>query len=138
MGPDLNQLSFCRLKMFKKQIVKHEEGVQKKQKNRSEKRSKAKFEPRRLARKKFEGEEIPVPESIESLGNLRTVKPEGNILVDRFVSMQKRNILAPNLKRLPRKRRLTTVKKSQFKEEVPQPMTKKMKKLNAKPLKIHD
>lgn len=117
--------------MFKKQIVKHDEVVKAKQEKRVVKRIQAKSEPRRLARKKFEGEEIPVPESTD-LGNLRTLKPEGNVLVDRYVSLQKRNILAPNLKRLPRKRRLATVKKNQHKDEIKQPLTKKMKKLNAK------
>lgn len=122
--------------MFKKQIVKQDLVVEEKQKKRVEKRIKAKSEPRRLARKKFEGEEIAIPESTESLGNLRTLKPEGNVLVDRFVSLQKRNILAPNLKRLPRKRRLTTVKKTQHKDEIKAPQTKKMKKMNAK--KVQD
>lgn len=117
--------------MFKKQLNKHDEVVQVKQEHRVEKRIKAKFEPRRLARKKFEGEEIPIPESTEALGNLRKLKPEGNVLVDRFKSLQKRNILAPNIKRMPRKRRLTTFKKSQHKEEVKAPLTKKQKKAQA-------
>lgn len=125
--------------MFKKQIVKHEKVVEVKQKHRTEKKIKKKTEPRRLARKKFEGEEIPVPESTESLGNLRKLKPEGNVLVDRFMSLQKRNILAPNIKRMPRKRRLTTVKKNTHKEEVKQPLTKKQKRMEAaSKFKIHN
>lgn len=117
-----------RLKMFKKQIVKQDEVVKGKKKNRTEKRIKQKTETRRIARKKFEGEEVPVPESLESLGNLRSLRPEGNVLVDRFKSLQKRNILAPNIKRMPRKRRLTTIKKNQFKDEIAQPLTKKQKR----------
>lgn len=126
--------------MFKKQIVKQDGVVQVKKKHRTEKRIKQKTEPRRLARKKFEGEEISIPESAESLGNLRKIKPEGNVLVDRFMSLQKRNILAPNVKRMPRKRRLTTVKKNTHKEEAKQPLTKKQKKQQAveKAIKIHD
>lgn len=128
------------LKMFKKQLNKQDDAVQVKQVNRGEKRIRAKFEPRRLSRKKFEGEEIPIPDSTEALGNLRKLKPEGNVLVDRFMSLQRRNILAPNIKRMPRKRRLTTVKKSQHKDEVKPPMTKKQKKAqNAQQtMKIHD
>lgn len=114
--------------MFKSQIRKQENVVVEKQINRIEKRMKAKSEPGRLARKKFEGEEIPIPSNVESLGSLRKVAPEGNVLVDRFMSLQKRNILAPNLKRMPRKRRLTTFKKQQFKEEAVQPLTKKQKR----------
>ena len=124
--------------MFKKQLVKQDKVVEEKQKRRTEIRIKKKTEPRRIARKKFEGEEIPVPESIESLGNLRKLKPEGNVLVDRFMSLQKRNILAPNIKRMPRKRRLTTVKKNTHKEEVKQPLTKKQKKAQAAKFKIHN
>lgn len=114
--------------MFKKQIVKQDVVVQEKKKNRTEIRIKQKTEPRRLARKKFEAEEVPIPESTESLGNLRKLKPEGSVLVDRFKSLQKRNILAPNIKRMARKRRLTTFKKSQHKDEVKAPQTKKQKK----------
>lgn len=125
--------------MFKKQIVKQDQVVEEKQKRRTKKLVEKKTAPRRLARKKFEGEEIPVPESMETLGNLRKMKPEGNMLVDRFMSLQKRNILAPNLKRNPRNRRLTTVKKNQHKEEVKQPLTKKQKKMQAaEKFKIHN
>lgn len=125
-----------RLKMFKKQLVKQEQVIKEKKLHRVENRLKQKFEPRRLARKKFEEEEVPIPENTEALGNLRTLKPEGNVLVDRFKSLQKRNILAPNVKRMPRKRRLTTFKKSTHKEEVFAPLTKKQKKMQA--LKIHE
>lgn len=123
--------------MFKKQLNKQDEAVKVKQDHRVELKIIAKFEPRRLARKKFEGEEIPVPVAAE-LGNLRKIKPEGSVLVDRFKSLQKRNIIAPNSKRMPRKRRLTTVKKKQHKDEVKQPLTKKQKKAEAaKAMKIH-
>lgn len=122
--------------MFKKQIVKQDTVVKEKQKNRTEKRIKQKTEPRRLARKKYEGDEVPIPESKESLGNLRKIKPEGNVLVDRFMSLQKRNILAPNLKRMPRNRRLTTFKKSTHKDEIKAPLTKKQKKEQAHKMKI--
>lgn len=126
--------------MFKKQIVKQDEVVKEKKKNRTEKRIKQKMEPRRIARKKFEVEEVPIPESIESLGNLRTLKPEGNVLIDRFKSLQKRSILVPNIKRMPRKRRLTTIKKNQHKEDRTAPVTKKQKKQQAmaSAIKIHD
>jgi len=126
------------LKMFKKQIVKQDEVVKVKKDHRIEKRLIQKFEPRRLARKRCEDEEIPLPESTETLGNLRKITPVGNVLVDRFKSLQKRNILAPNIKRMPRKRRLTTVKKKSHKEEVLPPPTKKQKKMQAHAMKIHN
>lgn len=126
--------------MFKKQIVKQDAVVDEKKQHRIENRLKQKFEPRRIARKRFEEEEVPIPESTGTLGTMRTIKPEGNVLVDRFKSLQKRNILAPNIKRMPRKRRLTTIKKNSHKEEVLPPPTKKQKRQMkaATAMKIHD
>lgn len=124
--------------MFKKQLVKHDEVVRAKKQHRLENRLVKKFETRRIARKKFEVEEIPIPTSTDSLGTLRKITPEGNVLIDRFKSLQKRNILVPNIKRMPRKRRLTTTKKNTHKEEIKAPATKKQKKMQAKAMKIHD
>lgn len=122
--------------MYKKQIKKNEETLMDRKEVRDAKQELKKKLPRRLARKKFEEEDIQVEDNPEDLGNLRKLKPLGSILVDRFKSMQKRNILVPNVKRMPRKRRLTRIKKHSHKEEAPQRQTKKSKK-NAK-LKIHD
>lgn len=57
---------------------------------------KAKYLPRRLGSMKFSEPEIDIttPENIS--GNLRNLKPEGHILADRFKSMQRRNLIAPN------------------------------------------
>lgn len=122
--------------MYRKQIVKTEAKIEKKREARAEKQEQKKYEPRRLTRKKFEEEDIQVEATPESLGNLRRVKQLGSILVDRFKSMQKRNMLLPNIKRLPRKRRTTRLTKRSHKEVIPQPLTKKMRK--AAKLQIHD
>ncbi|KAK4882573.1 hypothetical protein RN001_005892 [Aquatica leii] len=57
-----------------------------------------KKEPKRLSTRKFEEEEIQfnAPENIS--GNLRNVVKEGDILVDRFKSFERRNILRPSSK----------------------------------------
>lgn len=57
---------------------------------------KRKYLPRRLGSMKFSEPEIDIttPENIS--GNLRNLKPEGHILADRFKSMQRRNLIAPN------------------------------------------
>ncbi|CAO1419519.1 unnamed protein product [Diamesa serratosioi] len=123
---DLNTLN-----MFKNQIKKVEAKVEVKQLNRAEKQILKKFETHRLARMRFVEEDVPIPESTEKIGNLRTMQPEGNILIDRFKSLQKRNIIAPNTKRRPRNRRLTKITKRSHKETVPQPLTKAQKKLNS-------
>jgi nucleolar protein 53 len=122
--------------MYKKQIVKTEGEIEKRKVTRAVKQDLKNYEPRRLTRKFFEEEDVQVEASVEALGNLRKIQPLGSILVDRFKSMQKRNILLPNIKRQKRSRRLTKIKKHSHKEEVVQPMTKKMRKSNK--LQIHD
>lgn len=69
------------------------------------------FTPKRLGSLKYEEPEIELKLSSEITGNLRTlkvnrlkfkfffliffVKPEGNIMADRYKSLQKRNIIEP-------------------------------------------
>ena len=98
--------------MYKKQINKGEEQIKKQQQTRKELVKQKNVQPRRLARKKFEEEDIQIEESPEALGNLRKMKPLGNILVDRFKSLQKRNIVATSVRRMPRKLRLKKIKKN--------------------------
>lgn len=53
---------------------------------------------KRLGRLKFEEEELELKLSEEITGNLRSLKPEGNIMRDRYKSFQKRNIIEPREK----------------------------------------
>lgn len=108
-----------RLRKFKKEIKKVEESVEVKQENRHERNEQKKFGAGRLGKLRFQEEEFPIKESVDELGNLRKLEPEGNILVDRFKSMQKRKMLAPNRKRPIRKRAVVKIKKRSFKEETP-------------------
>lgn len=52
--------------------------------------------PRRLGSMKFAEPEIDITTPENITGNLRNLKPEGQILADRFKSMQRRNLIAPN------------------------------------------
>ena len=125
--------------MYKKQINKGEEQIKKQQQTRKELVKQKNVQPRRLARKKFEEEDIQIEESPEALGNLRKMKPLGNILVDRFKSLQKRNIVATSVRRMPRKLRLKKIKKNSHKEQQEAPVKRK-KRSNKKDVKfsIHD
>lgn len=125
------------MKKYKKEINKSEAQLNEKFEKQKTILKKRKFEPHRLARRKFEDEEIQVEFSPEALGNLRKMKPLGSILVDRFKSLQKRNIIAPAVRRLPRKLRLTKVKKNSHKELLVETPKKKKKKESSK-LIIHD
>jgi nucleolar protein 53 len=51
------------------------------------------FQPAQLSGIKFEPQELEIKLSGELTGNLRSLKPEGNVLLDRYKSLQKRNII---------------------------------------------
>ena len=54
---------------------------------------------KQLSKVKFEPLELEFNLGKEISGNLRGVKPQGNILGDRFNSLQKRNIIEPAIRR---------------------------------------
>lgn len=73
--------------------------------------------PRRLGRLKFQAPDLDVQLSNELPSSLRSLKPEGSILKDRFKSFQKRNLIEPR-ERAKFKRRLKVkyIEKRAFKE----------------------
>ncbi|KAL6467737.1 hypothetical protein MHYP_G00234140 [Metynnis hypsauchen] len=73
--------------------------------------------PRRLGKLKFQAPDLDVQLSDEIPGSLRTLKPEGSILKDRFKSLQKRNLIEPrNRAKFKRKHKLKYVEKRAFRE----------------------
>lgn len=56
-----------------------------------------------LSATKFEDPDLEFNMGQDITGNLKDMKVEGNLLMDRFKSMQKRNILAPTKKRIHKK-----------------------------------
>ncbi|XP_031359045.1 ribosome biogenesis protein NOP53-like [Photinus pyralis] len=75
------------------------------------------LEPKRLARRKFESEEIEFNAPRDISGNLRTVKKEGSILLDRFKSFERRNILRPSSKSNSKKGKFKKFTKSDHKDD---------------------
>ena len=74
--------------------------------------------PAILGEAKFEEQEIPLKLSDELTGNLRSLKPEGNLLEDRFKSLQKRNVFEPRTKKKapkPAPKRRKKVEKRSYK-----------------------
>ncbi|XP_036817892.1 ribosome biogenesis protein NOP53 [Oncorhynchus mykiss] len=73
--------------------------------------------PRRLGKLKFQAQDLEIQLSDEIPGSLRTLRPEGSVLKDRFKSMQKRNMIEPR-ERAKFKRRLKVkyVEKRAFRE----------------------
>ncbi|KAJ6663795.1 hypothetical protein lerEdw1_009874 [Lerista edwardsae] len=73
--------------------------------------------PKRLGRLKYEDPDLDLQLSTELADSLRTLKPEGSILKDRFKSLQKRNIIEPRERaKFKRKYRLKYVEKRAFRE----------------------
>lgn len=95
----LQQNEIYRLKSLKKEVnaklAKVEENTKK---NLEEEEKRHAIGQKRLGRVKFEDQELELKLSEEITGNLRTLKPEGNIMRDRYISFQKRNIIEPREK----------------------------------------
>ena len=87
-----------------------------------------KFQPGRLSKFAFEEEEIDVnlPEDITD--SLRNLKTEGNMLKDRYKSLQKRNIVAPSKDLGLRRRREVKRFVRTTHKEIPEQPTKSKKK----------
>ncbi|XP_051963118.1 ribosome biogenesis protein NOP53 isoform X2 [Xyrauchen texanus] len=73
--------------------------------------------PRRLGRLKFQTPDLDVQLSNELASSLRSLKPEGSILKDRFKSLQKRNLIEPRERaKFKRKHKLKYTEKRAFRE----------------------
>lgn len=93
-----------RVKNLKTQVVKGEMKMANRRNRDAEAEKEKQYNAIRLGRLKFvePDEELVMPQDLS--GSLRTMKPQGSIIRDRFASMQKRNILAPNKAQGVRKR----------------------------------
>ncbi|KAL4237771.1 Glioma tumor suppressor candidate region protein 2 [Mactra antiquata] len=109
--------SIYRLKSIKAEIRESDRIKEAKAKKKAEERAAELYQTKRLGHRKFEEPDLPLKLSDELVGSLRELKPEGNLIKDRFQSYMKRNILEPvgsiNGKKLGRKyKRKVYVKKS--------------------------
>lgn len=85
-----------RVNRIKSQVVKTEMKLANRRNKESQLKREKPYNALRLGRQKFiePDEEFVMPSDLS--GSLRTMKPQGSVLKDRFMSLQKRNILAPN------------------------------------------
>uniref|UniRef100_A0A8B9QVG8 Ribosome biogenesis protein NOP53 n=1 Tax=Anas platyrhynchos TaxID=8839 RepID=A0A8B9QVG8_ANAPL len=73
--------------------------------------------PRRLGRLKYEDPSLEVQLSEELAESLRTLKPEGSVVHDRFKSLQKRSLIEPRERaKFKRRYRVKYVEKRAFRE----------------------
>ncbi|KAJ8915242.1 hypothetical protein NQ315_015465 [Exocentrus adspersus] len=70
-----------------------------------------------LSANKFEDPDLEFNMGQEIAGNLKDLKVEGNLLLDRFKSMQKRNIIAPTKRRVRKKAKVKKYTKPGHKDE---------------------
>ena len=82
-----------RMKSMKKDLALKDKTIELRQEIKGRKKKEKRFLPAQLSGVKYEDPEIPLKLGEELTGNLRNLKPEGNILEDRFRSFQKRNVV---------------------------------------------
>lgn len=90
----IQESEIYRLKSIKKEISEKEKKHKAKMERlEAERKQKELYGAKRIGRLKYEDPELDLKLSNEITGNLRSLKPEGNILRDRYKSLQKRNII---------------------------------------------
>ncbi|NWJ07528.1 NOP53 protein, partial [Crypturellus undulatus] len=106
-----------RLRSIRRQVTRWEAELLRRRRQRQHKRRLRDAQPRRLGRLKYEDPSLEVQLSDELAESLRLLKPEGNVLRDRFKSLQRRNLIEPRERaRFKRKYRLKYVEKRAFRE----------------------
>uniref|UniRef100_W5L655 Ribosome biogenesis protein NOP53 n=1 Tax=Astyanax mexicanus TaxID=7994 RepID=W5L655_ASTMX len=106
-----------KLRSIETELKKREQKTKMRQIKRKTQQEAQKTLPRRLGKLKFQAPDLDVQLSDELAGSLRTLKPEGSVLKDRFKSLQKRNLIEPRERaKFKRKHKLKYVEKRDFKE----------------------
>nr|XP_020642862.1 glioma tumor suppressor candidate region gene 2 protein [Pogona vitticeps] len=113
----LRRQELFQLRSLRLQVKQREAELQRRKEAREAKRLAEADKPKRLGRLKYEDPDLDVQLSSELAESLRTLKPEGSILRDRFKSLQKRNLIEPRERaKFKRKYRLKYVEKRAFRE----------------------
>ncbi|XP_030074951.1 ribosome biogenesis protein NOP53 [Microcaecilia unicolor] len=111
------QQELFQLRSIKTEVKHREEELSQRKVKRAEKRKAQAARTRRLGKLKYEAPDTEVQLSEELTGSLRTLKPEGSILKDRFKSFQKRNLIEPRERaKFKRKYKLKYTEKRAFRE----------------------
>lgn len=92
------QIFFCRLRFLNNELDTKETKQALLRNKRDEKRAKLVNKPKHLSSHHFIEPNLEFNRCHEIRGSLRAMKPEGNLLADRFYSLQRRNIIPPSVK----------------------------------------
>lgn len=106
-----------KLRFIKKQIDVNEKKTKMLQKKREKVEEYKRKEAKRLNSVKFEEQDLDFTVGHELAGNLRNLKKEGNLLLDRFKSLQKRNILEPRVRQTRKRPKTKKYVKPGYKED---------------------
>lgn len=87
-----------KLKFIAKQIQRNEAKTKLLQEKRKKAEEYKKKEAKRLGALKFEEEDLEFTTADDLSGNLRNLRSKGNLLLDRFKSLQKRSVLQPTVR----------------------------------------
>merc|ERR550519_1114676 len=87
-----------RVKTMNKEIAAEQKKIAENIAKRQRKKEIKKGLPDAITGHKFEEQDLDLKLSEELTGSLKSLKPEGNLLNDRFKSMQKRNIIETRVK----------------------------------------
>jgi len=94
----LREMELMRTKSLTKELKKEELKTEANQKRRAQEKMDKMGGSIQLSNYKYEPQEIEIKLSDELTGNLRSLKPEGSILEDRFKSLQRRNMIEVRVK----------------------------------------
>merc|ERR1712142_786255 len=98
MGERIRENEVFKARTLRKDIKKFDEEVEKKRKlKRKEWAERAKTRTKRLGKRYFSNAEVEIKLSEELPESLRQLAPEGDALLDRFVSLQRRNVIEPRI-----------------------------------------
>lgn len=113
----LRHQELFRLRGIKAQVALRLAELARRRRQRQARREAEADKPRRLGRLKYQAPDIDLQLSSELTNSLRTLKPEGNILRDRFKSFQRRNMIEPRERaKFKRKYKVKLVEKRAFRE----------------------
>ncbi|XP_060570686.1 ribosome biogenesis protein NOP53-like [Ruditapes philippinarum] len=97
--------NFFRLRSIKAEIKADDKVFSERRKKKEEKKARDLSRTKTLSKNKFEEPDLEVKLSDELTGSLREMRPEGHILLDRFNSLMKRNILEVRGRPIPKKQK---------------------------------
>ncbi|CAG2100890.1 unnamed protein product [Medioppia subpectinata] len=108
-----------KLKTYKKELDRKDKESTERQMRRSERIRSKLFKPKRMSRYEYSSPDVELNLTQELSGSLRSMKTEGNLLEDRFKSIQRRNIIETRTKQtFKRKYKLKKIIKKSCKDPI--------------------